>query len=486
MASILTPDLSKITPAKLKEAAIAMAILAKRGKPFEIPETLQAPKIIPDVAKWIGESVTIEEPQGDTVSIIPFHLWAAQEEALSLVKKSKQVIILKARQLGLSWLLISYSVWLCIYHPSKSVLVFSKDQDSANEMIRRAKGIFNRLKEKPTEIKNDPVTSITWGNESRIKAFAATEDAGSSFTGSMVILDEFAKMRYASELYTAVKPTIDDGGKICIISTAKGENIFHTLWAAATKKENGFSSLFIPWSARPERTAEWYARVESDSVSSAHHRQEYPATPEEAFTVVGEERFLPDMSLWDMCREELPPLGKREPMVVALDAAVTNDSFAFVGVTRHPLRHDDVAIRMAREWRPVNGRIDFEGSEDNPGPLRFLRNLGKEYNIAQVCFDPTELRYAAQILKSEGVFWLKEFPQGGQRLESDKQFLDLIIHRRLSHDGNADLRRHISNANRKPDPETRKLRIVKREANLKIDMAVAGSMGSYECLRLAL
>ena len=37
-------------------------------------------------------------------------------------------------------------------------------------------------------------------------------------------------------------------------------------------------------------------------------------------------------------------------MVLGLDAGVHNDSFAIVGVTRHPDRPDEAAIRYAREY----------------------------------------------------------------------------------------------------------------------------------------
>ena len=59
----------------------------------------------------------------------------------------------------------------------------------------------------------------------------------------------------------------------------------------------------------------------------------------------------------------------------------------------------------------------------------------------------------------------------------------------LQHDakyGNAALRRHIDNADRKPDHESRKLRIVKREQALKIDLTVCLSMALITAQRLGL
>lgn len=445
-----------------------------------------APPLIDD---WINSEVTIEEPQGESVSIIPFHLWTSQREVLQIIKNKTQIILLKARQLGISWLCISYALWLCLFHENKLVMVFSKDQDSANEMIRRAKGMYQRLKSRPCDLTIDNVTTIGWSNGSRIKSFAATEDAGSSYTASLTIIDEFAKMRYADALYTSVKPTIADGGRMIVISTARGEgNPFHQLWSAAAKGQNRFTALFMPWNARPDRTAEWYTQQEADAISSAHHRQEYPATPDEAFVSIGEDRFLSAMTLWDACREELPLLGEHEPLIVAIDAGVSNDSFGMAGITAHPTRLSDYAIRFVHEWRPPQGgKIDFRGNADAPGPDWLIRNVyAKRHALIEVVYDPFQLESLCADLMRDGIIQCIPFGQQKDRLEADKFFYDTILARRIAHDGNADLRRHIDNANRKVDSETRKLRIVKREESLKIDLAVCASMALMSAYRLGI
>lgn len=447
------------------------------------------------MATWIDAALTIEDPHGSgsDVSIIPFDLWPAQRATLAVLRDSAQVIVLKARQLGMSWLALAYALWLCLFHANQLVMVFSKDQDSANEMVRRVTGMYQRLAHKPVALAQANVSTIAWANGSRVKSFAATEDAGSSFTASLTILDEFAKMRYADALYTSVKPTINDGGRIIIISTARGqENTFHRLWKAAVAKLNNFVPVFLPWQSRPGRYAAWYAATAADAVSAAHHRQEYPATADEAFIYVGEDRFLPAMLLWDACAEQLPPLGKDEPCVVGLDAGTKDDHFGFVVVTRHPARHADVAIRWVREWKPVNGIINFQGTDDNPGPELVLRHMLEKnpetgrprYNVACVTYDPSQLVDLANRLTAEGLVWMREFSQGQDRLEADKQFYDLIVQKHLAHTGDPILRANVENANQKPDPESNKLRIIKREHALKIDSLVAASMACNVALKL--
>jgi hypothetical protein len=195
------------------------------------------------------------------------------------------------------------------------------------------------------------------------------------------------------------------------------------------------------------------------------------------------QRFLPSMLLWDACKEDLPALSAYEPMVIALDAAVVNDCFAMVGVTRHPIRDEVVAVRFVQVWEPKGHALDYQGTEDDPGPERVLRRLADEYNVMCVVYDPYQLHDMATRLGREGVAWFKEFGQGAPRLESDQQLLALISQKRLAHDGNATLRQHIDNADRKLDDKG-KLRIVKREDAQKIDAAVAAGMAAYQCLKL--
>lgn len=217
--------------------------------------------------------------------------------------------------------------------------------------------------------------------------------------------------------------------------------------------------------------------------------------------------FLPDMIWWDNCREDIPPLTRNEQLVIALDAATgrtvtSSDCFAIVGVTRHPdprRRETDVAIRYSKVWQVKPGKkLDYQGDEYNPGPERELLRLcgyvyegdsivykpGLGFNVVVIVYDPKELHDMAMRLYRAGVGWFKEFGQGAQRNESDRQLLDLIQQRRLAHNGDAELRKHIQNADRKTDDSGGALRIVKRTDSQKIDLAVDTSMACYEALRL--
>lgn len=214
--------------------------------------------------------------------------------------------------------------------------------------------------------------------------------------------------------------------------------------------------------------------------------------------VTSEETFVP-MEWWWACQrseaewpenqtgENAPKWDpKRQAMIIAMDAASTNDNFGLVMGCRHPVISTDLLVMLAQKWAPVNGKIDFQGTDEKPGPEKVLRRLISEYNVIMVTFDPHQLHDMYMRLKGEGLAWFKPFNQGEKRLLADSQLRGLIRDRRIWHRGEVDLTEHIHNANAKIDDEDSKVRMVKRTEELKIDLAVALSMDAFELLRLNL
>lgn len=448
--------------------------------------TTRAPDLAPyraDCALFIAECILIDNAQpgtDDAAAVMPFVLWEAQRDLLGAMVTERLLLILKARQLGISWLVCAYALWLCLFHPGRLVLKFSIGQAESDEMLRRVSVMYWRLSPELRaalpKLAKENTSSIGWANESRIESLPTTQKAGSGYTASLVILDEFAKNAWDEKLYTAVKPTIDGGGAMIVLSSAYGiDNLFFDLCQKAMRDEGRFTFRFLPWWARPDRDAAWYAATELDAVSSALMGQEYPATPDEAFAATGAERFLPSIVWWDACLEpDLAPLTPYEPLVLALDAGEVSDTFAAVAVGRHPTRYEDSCVRYARVWDPKIKPINFQEIEDE------LRAFIGQWNVVQLCFDRYQLRQMTQRLSD--VVWCEEFSQAGDRLVADKYLLDTIQNRHTAHDGtHRELREHLDNADRKVESQER-LRIVKRSGNRKIDLAVAMSMSNYRMM----
>jgi hypothetical protein len=221
---------------------------------------------------------------------VPFRLWPEQERTLRTAQENRWVVILKARQLGLTWLVLGFALWLVLFHPEVMVLLFSRRDDEAVDLLKnRLRGMYDRLpvwlKVRSFVTDNDHEWELC--NGSRVLAFPTT--AGDSYTASLAIVDEADLVPDLDRLMRAVKPTIDGGGRMILLSRAnksKPQSAFKKIYTGGREKLNGWAAVFLPWFVRPERDAAWYEAQKSDilhrtgSLDDLH--EQYPATDTEA------------------------------------------------------------------------------------------------------------------------------------------------------------------------------------------------------------
>ena len=231
----------------------------------------------------------IEVPVGDVESArVPFMLWPAQREVLDTLIRERLIVFLKARQLGISWLSCGFVHYECTTRPGQPWLLFSQGQLEANELTRRIALMHNEHEQRaalPRLVKEN-TQELEWDNGSRVISLPATKRAGRSFTAAGVILDEWAFMLWGRAVLAAVKPTIDAGGKLIIISSADGNGTpYHLFWQAAKSAGSGYKAIFLPWSARPDRGPGWRdQKLLEANGDEAGVRREYPENDLEAFT----------------------------------------------------------------------------------------------------------------------------------------------------------------------------------------------------------
>lgn len=193
-------------------------------------------------------------------------------------------------------------------------------------------------------------------------------------------------------------------------------------------------------------------------------------------------RYLATPLWWQACYDpELPPLTRDVPLVLAADAGYADDSFALVGVSRHPERRQDVAVRYVRVWQPPKGRslLDFEEVEEE------ITLLAKSYSVVELAYDVYQLFDMMKRLLNKGVVYTQQFSQQKQRAVADKRLRDLILSRRISHSNEPELAQHLRNA-RALQGSNGSIRIVKQSKSLKVDAAVCLSMAVDRCMDLNL
>lgn len=218
-------------------------------------------------------------------------------------------LILKARQLGITWLTMAYEVWLMLYRPGSRCVAYSYNEDEAKKLVQRAWLMFCSL---PPELRNGvEVISPQRAEEpsewikvkhtlpdgqtliSSIQALPATKKAGHGETVTFALMDETAREDYARQIYTAINPAVSRGlAKLAMVSTANGVgnaetmegNYFHILYS--TRKEKGIDFKFLPWNMEPTRDLDWYMR-EAMALDEVERNQQYPLNENDAFMLSG-------------------------------------------------------------------------------------------------------------------------------------------------------------------------------------------------------
>lgn len=264
----------------------------------------------------------------------------------------------------------------------------------------------------------------------------------------------------------------------------KGDRVFpDTDWEIFENRE---ARTFCLWNTRPRlpwQTQAYYrseqASLQDDNEFNRMHRNQW---------ISSTDTFVTAETVESCVDPEIPPLDPKTPIIVALDAAVSNDTFALVAQSRHPSIEDDTMTRHVKVWKaPHGGKIDFQGTPENRGPELELLWLVEHYNVVMCAYDPSQLEDMAGRLNRRSIVWMFAFEQGARRLRADSSLQKRLLNKRIHLLNDEDLKQHIRNADAKKETqEERTIRIVKKTAALKIDAAVALSMADYECRRLNL
>lgn len=231
----------------------------------------------------------IESDDPDNPGPVPFEPYPYQAERAEEWQRGTSEVVLKARQLGFSWLLAMYKLWAASYQQGGHVGYYSRGQDEARWQIdRRVEYIWRHLPE-PLQVpyrKRD--TLMEFDGAGSIRAFPSTEDAGIGYTFRLVVADEAAFHSYGAKNYAAYRPTISAGGQLILCSTADPalgpHGFFYDMWEDSVAGRNGYVPVFVPWHARPGRDAAWLERERAAYAGMPEMFDAYyPETPEAAF-----------------------------------------------------------------------------------------------------------------------------------------------------------------------------------------------------------
>jgi len=256
-----------------------------------------------------------------------------------------RVIILKARQLGISTMTEAIITGLTMTHYDKHALIVGHTPESTQKIFSMAKLYHDTLpavlqpmvkysnsktltfenpSHDPKEIQSNP------GLRSSIKvALAGSAGIGRGSTYNYMHLSELAfwdehEGLTIEDQLTGLLQTLPINGRSVLVieSTANGFNYFKKLWDRSVAGESGFIPLFIPWYEMKEYRRPYRAEQLTPEEIEVRHRfnldfeqimwrryaietlcggsveqfhQEYPSYPEEAFLTTGNPVFNTDL-----------------------------------------------------------------------------------------------------------------------------------------------------------------------------------------------
>lgn len=245
----------------------------------------------------LAQIVKIEGPDGPEY----LDLWPDQITVLNAALEHRKLIVLKARQLGITWTMMLLALWETIAYPTGTTLVVSLNEEEAKVALDRAKFMYDSTPEWfkvvfPVAASN--ATSLVIDHvdgESRISAVSSSGTAGRGRTLRRIIADERAFWENESQRMASLAPAAADSGRICEVSTANGRNGFCDTWNGAIENGgdpetgNGYGRIFIGALAHPNRDRKWVERERQalDAQEPGLGAQEYPLHPGEAFRSTG-------------------------------------------------------------------------------------------------------------------------------------------------------------------------------------------------------
>jgi hypothetical protein len=134
------------------------------------------------------------------------------------------LLVPKARRMRMTWCFVAVHVWLALQRPHANVFFVSSKEEKSAELVERAHGILLRLPVEGgggalVERKNGP-PSLRLDNGALIMGVAEGADQLRQYTATAILADEFGTWQWPRQAFSAMRPCIDGGGRLTLLSSA--------------------------------------------------------------------------------------------------------------------------------------------------------------------------------------------------------------------------------------------------------------------------
>ena len=317
--------------------------------------------------RWFSRGYKVLDKQAH---LVPFRLNAAQERLLAAIEHQLstrgrvRLVILKARQLGLSTGIQGYLLWRAMLWPGFNAFTLTHKGDATANLSAMATRFWDHLPEvlRPSlDKRNESELAFRMGSRYQFGT-AGAKATGRSATLQGIHASEMAFWEKASEHAAGLNQALAGGrGTFHFIeSTAYGmTGSFYQAWLESQRPGSDWAGLFIPWFVdagyqaeppqgwRPSDEAHGHEMSDQEYMTThglslaqmwwregklrelaasglsarAAFQQEYPATPSEAFAGEAGDSFINPLHVQLARQRNLsgnPAVG-RLPLLIGCD-----------------------------------------------------------------------------------------------------------------------------------------------------------------------
>lgn len=226
---------------------------SRRVKLIPFPLAQQRPLVVKLAARMAAQigaltPMTLNPPQLKLHQII--------EEQRAKTGRVR-ILVLKARQLGISTYVASRFFWRVTKEPGLRCYIVGHEKRASSNLFQIVKRFYEHL---PPELQ--PITSASSAEELIFAALdsgylvstASLDGAGRSATSQLLHCSEASFWPDLAAQFASLIQTVPDmdGTEIIVESTANGHNEFYSLWRKAEAGESEFIPVFLPWSLDPQ------------------------------------------------------------------------------------------------------------------------------------------------------------------------------------------------------------------------------------------
>ena len=145
--------------------------------------------------------------------------WPYLLDLIDIIQQYDLIYILKASQLGISWLVSIINLWIALFSETSKCLLLSQGQTEAQDLLSKVDFVHSHLPDylqMPTSTNNREAFTLR-DNGAEIRALPSTEKAGHGFQGTLITRDELARHEFAEDNFRAVSRS---GARLIELSTA--------------------------------------------------------------------------------------------------------------------------------------------------------------------------------------------------------------------------------------------------------------------------